>query len=98
VDDRSIRDAVASGVSAVNVTLGYVSGPMDPFEYTVGSIGAWDRLLRERADHLVKVNTADDILRARREGKVGVFYGSRTPCSWATGLSGSASSPTWACE
>ncbi|HEY1930037.1 MAG TPA: membrane dipeptidase [Caulobacteraceae bacterium] len=75
VDDRSMRDALASGVSAVNITLGYVSGPMDPFEYTVGSIGAWDRLIRERADHLVKVNAADDILRARREGKVGVFYG-----------------------
>ena len=75
VDDRSIRDALASGVTAVNMTLGYVSGPMDPFEYTVGSIGAWDRLLRERADHLIKVNTAEDILRARREGKVGVFYG-----------------------
>ncbi|HEX4742327.1 MAG TPA: membrane dipeptidase [Caulobacteraceae bacterium] len=75
VDDRSIRDALASGVSAVNITLGYVSGPMDPFEYTVGSIGAWDRLLRERADHLIKVNTAADILKARSEGKVGVFYG-----------------------
>jgi len=75
VDDRSIRDALASGVSAVNITLGYVSGPMDPFEYTVGSIGAWDRLLRERADHLIKVNTAADILRARSEGKVGIFYG-----------------------
>ncbi|HSZ51229.1 MAG TPA: membrane dipeptidase [Caulobacteraceae bacterium] len=75
VDDRSIRDALASGVSAVNITLGYVSGPMDPFEYTVGSIGAWDRLIHERADHLIKVNTADDILRAQRESKVGVFYG-----------------------
>ena len=75
VDDRSIRDALASGVSAVNITLGYVSGPMDPFEYTVGSIGAWDRLLRERADHLIKVNTAADILKARSEGRVGIFYG-----------------------
>ena len=75
VDDRSIRDALASGVSAVNITLGYVSGPMDPFEYTVGSIGAWDRLLRERAAHLIKVNSADDILRARSEGKIGIFYG-----------------------
>jgi membrane dipeptidase len=75
VDDRSIRDALASGLTAVNMTLGYVSGPMDPFEYTVASIGAWDRLLRERADHLIKVNSAADILRAKREGKVGVFYG-----------------------
>ena len=75
VDDRAVRDAVASGLTAVNVTLGYVAGPMEPFEYTVQSIAVWDRLLRERSVHLVKVNTAADILRAKSEGKVGVFYG-----------------------
>ena len=47
---RATVPARPSGVSAVNITLGYVSGPMEPFEYTVGSIGAWDKLLRERAD------------------------------------------------
>lgn len=38
VDERALRDAHASGITAVNVTLGYVAGPMEPFEYTVGSI------------------------------------------------------------
>jgi membrane dipeptidase len=75
VDDRAIRDALASGVTAVNITLGYVAGPMEPFEYTVASIAAWDRLLRQRSGALLKVNTAGDILRAKSEGKVGVFYG-----------------------
>ena len=28
IDDRTLRDAHASGLSAVNVTLGYVAGPM----------------------------------------------------------------------
>ena len=75
VDDRAVRDALASGVTAVNVTLGYVAGPMEPFEYTVASIAAWDRLLRQRANALIKVNTSGDILRAKAEGRVGVFYG-----------------------
>ena len=75
VDDRAVRDALASGVAAVNVTLGYVAGPMEPFEYSVQSIGAWDRLLRQRSDHLLKIYTAGDIVRAKAEGKVGVFYG-----------------------
>src|SRR4051794_18419406 len=35
---RVIADARASGMNAVNVTLGYVAGPMEPFEYTVGDI------------------------------------------------------------
>lgn len=75
VDDRAVRDALASGVTAVNVTLGYVAGPMEPFEYTVKSIAAWDQLLRQRSAALMKVNTAADILRAKAEGKVGIFYG-----------------------
>jgi membrane dipeptidase len=75
IDDRSIRDALASGLTLVNITLGYVAGPMEPFEYTVKSIGAWDRVLRERPDSLLKVNTAADIRRAKAEGKIGVLYG-----------------------
>jgi membrane dipeptidase len=75
VDDRAVRDALASGVTAVNITLGYVAGPMEPFEYTVQSIAAWDRLLRQRSGALIKVNTAADILRAKAEGNVGIFYG-----------------------
>ena len=42
IDDRTLRDAHASGLSAVNVTLGYVAGPDEPFEYTLRTIGTWD--------------------------------------------------------
>jgi membrane dipeptidase len=75
VDARAIADAKASGVCAVNITLGYVSGPMDPFAYTIQTIGVWDRILRDHPADLIKVDRAADILRARDEGKVGVIYG-----------------------
>jgi membrane dipeptidase len=75
VDDRAIRDTKAAGLTAVNITLGYVAGPMDPFEYTIQTIGTWDRILRERGETLLKVNSAADIERARTEGRVGVIYG-----------------------
>jgi len=75
VDDRAIAEAVASGLTAVNITLGYVAGPMDPFEYTIRTIGVWDRILRDRSARLLKVDTAADILRARTEGRIGVIYG-----------------------
>jgi membrane dipeptidase len=75
VDERAIRDALASGLTAVNITLGYVAGPQDPYEYTITSIGAWDRVLRRYPHALLKVNAAADILRAKAEGKVGVIYG-----------------------
>lgn len=75
VDERALRDAHASGITAVNVTLGYVAGPMEPFEYTVGSIAEWEALIRAHSSDLLKVCTAADIEKAKAEGRVGVIYG-----------------------
>jgi len=55
VDARSIADARASGLSAVNITLGYVAGPADPFDYTETTIGEWDSILRAHPADLLKV-------------------------------------------
>jgi membrane dipeptidase len=75
IEPRVLADARASGMNAVNATLGYVSGPAEPFEDTIRGIGFWDARLRSHPDQLLKVLTAADILRARREGKIGVIYG-----------------------
>jgi membrane dipeptidase len=75
LNERAINDAFASGVNAINVTLGYVSGNMEPFEYTISEIGQWDALLRANSSRLLKVYTASDILLARGEHKIGVIYG-----------------------
>lgn len=75
IDERALKDVFASGVNAVNVTLGYVSGDMEPFEYTIAEIGLWDALVRAHPDKLLKIYNAADLLRARAEHKVGVIYG-----------------------
>ena len=72
---RVLADARASGMDAVNITLGYVAGPMEPFEYTVREIGIWDWRVRRHPADLLKVLSAADILRARRERKIGLIYG-----------------------
>jgi membrane dipeptidase len=72
---RALGDAAASGLTAINITLGYVSGKMEPFEYTVAEIGKWDAMLRAHPDRLLKVNSAADILVAKEQHKVGVIYG-----------------------
>jgi membrane dipeptidase len=74
VDERAIADSLASGLNAVNVTLGYVAGAMEPFEYTIREIGVWDRIVRDNP-RLLKVLTAADILRARAEHRLGVIFG-----------------------
>ena len=75
LSDRVIADARASGLTALNITLGYVAGDDEPFEETVRTIGRWEARLRSRPNDLLKVLEAADILRARREGKIGVIYG-----------------------
>src|SRR5277367_1051974 len=75
IDARTFRDAHASGLSAVNVTLGYVAGPDEPFEYTIRTIGTWDDVLRNNPKDLSKVYTAADILAARDTGRIGIIYG-----------------------
>jgi membrane dipeptidase len=75
LNKRAINDALASGLTAINVTLGYVAGDMEPFEYTVAEIGAWDARLHANAEHLLKVYGVADILRARSERKLGVIFG-----------------------
>lgn len=75
LDQRTLKDAHASGVSAINCTLGYVAGPGDPFEATVSDIALYDRMIADYSGDLIKVLSAADILRAKREGKIGLIYG-----------------------
>ena len=75
IEPRVLADARASGMNAVNVTLGYVAGDMEPFEHTIREIGLWDARLRNHPGELLKVLTAADILRARATRRIGVIYG-----------------------
>jgi membrane dipeptidase len=75
IEARVLADARASGMNAVNVTLGYVAGPMEPFEHSIRQIGLWEARLRNHADALTKVLSANDLMRAKREGRIGIIFG-----------------------
>lgn len=72
---RVLAESHASGLSAVNATLGYVSGDEDPFEASVRDIAATDALVREHSRDVRKVLTAADIERSRDDGRIGLIYG-----------------------
>jgi membrane dipeptidase len=72
---RVMREAFASGLTAVNVTMGYVAGDMEPFEASVRDIATTDADIRANPTDLLKVYTSADILRAKAEKKVGIIYG-----------------------
>jgi len=75
VDDRVIADARAAGLDAVNVTLGYVSGPDDPHTATIAALDQWDALVLANPHDLTKILRPADFVRARAEGKIGLVYG-----------------------
>jgi membrane dipeptidase len=74
-EERVLREAHASGLTAVNLTLGYTAGEMEPFEYTVRLVARTDAALRRHAADLLKVYAAADILTAKASGKIGIIYG-----------------------
>jgi membrane dipeptidase len=74
-DERVMREAHASGLTAVNLTLGYVFGEMEPFETTVRDIAKTDAQVLADPKNLLKVYTAADVLRAKAERKIGLIYG-----------------------
>ena len=55
VGERVIREAHASGLTAVTLTLGYTAGEMDPFEFTVRDVAHLDSLIRANSRDLVKI-------------------------------------------
>jgi membrane dipeptidase len=75
MDARTIADARASGLTAVNVTLGYVGGPEEPYEESIRTVAMWDDVLRAYPNDLLRVEKASDILRAKNENKIGIIYG-----------------------
>ncbi len=81
IDARAINDTRASGTTAINITLGYVSGPEDPYDYTIRDIAAWDAIIHDRRADLVKILSADDILAAQRENRVGIIFGFQNAAS-----------------
>lgn len=75
VDARTLGDAHASGVTAINVTLGYTMGDFPPYQHTLREIRTWDTIIRTHHQDLMRISTADDIVAAKQQGKIGIIYG-----------------------
>ena len=75
IDARALEDGRLSGVAAMNVTLPWVAGPGDPYTVSVQAISDYDALIAAHPARLLKVGTAADIERAKRDGLTGLIYG-----------------------
>ena len=75
VDERAIKDTHASGLTALNLTVGHAAGDADPFELTLREIAVWDSFISEKSNALRKVLNFEDILTAKAQHQVGLIYG-----------------------
>ena len=74
---RAVAELKASGLSAVNVTVGYVGNDPNLWRITLDGIAQYDRLLAANPDFLMAIRTPGDFVLAKAQGKLGVQYGTQ---------------------
>lgn len=72
---RSIVEMRATGVSAVNQTVGVVGNRPNAWEETLASIATFDKVLAANPAFLMHVRNAADFAAAKAQGKLGIYYG-----------------------
>ncbi|WP_343732824.1 membrane dipeptidase [Duganella sp.] len=75
IDARALADARASGLTAFNMTIGYVFGDGDPYEKTLADVQAWNAFIQRRSSDLLLVRSAADIRQAQAGNRIGVILG-----------------------
>ena len=69
--ERIFRQMREGGVSAVHATICY----HENFRETVANLSAWGRRFERHPDLIFHGRTADDVRRARSEGRTAIFFG-----------------------
>lgn len=75
-DKEYFKFLKSSGISAVHVTLVYHENARE----TLSQFAKWHGFFEEFKDVIMPVMSSDDILKAKAQGKVGVFFGAQN-CS-----------------
>jgi membrane dipeptidase len=70
LSDAMVRNAAASGITAINLT---VDG--SDFPTTMRRIGTWERELNVHGDVLMRVRSRKDLDEAKRTRRLGIIYG-----------------------
>jgi membrane dipeptidase len=75
LDAGELADIRASGVTAINFTVGAVGSYANDYDETVQNIAHWDAQIAAHPDALVKIVLGADIAQAKRSGRLGIIYG-----------------------
>jgi len=73
--EKIFRELRAGGITAIHVTICY----HENFRETIANIGQWNRWFQDFPDLICPARTADDVRRAKREGRTAVIFGFQNP-------------------
>lgn len=71
----NIADVKASGITAINVTVGGVGSYAKDFEDALRNIAFWDGQIEAHPDVLMKIKGSADLDESKRTGRCGLIYG-----------------------
>lgn len=72
---QALADVKASGVTAVNLTVGSVGNGPGKFEETITAIAFAEQQIAEHDGHFMKVLASRDLRAAKATGRMGLIYG-----------------------
>jgi membrane dipeptidase len=75
LDAGELADIRASGLTAMNFTVGSVGSYANDFDETIGNIAYWDREIAAHPDLLMKITRGAQLDEAKRAGRLGIIYG-----------------------
>lgn len=75
LDAADLADVRASGVTAVNLTVGSVGSYARDYDGAIEQIAHWDNEIAAHPDVLMKFRNARDLAEAKRTGRLAIIYG-----------------------
>jgi len=75
LDAAELADIRASGLSAMNFTVGSVGRYANDYEESIKNIAYWDREIAANPGVFMKVTQGAQIEEAKRSGRLGIIYG-----------------------
>ena len=75
LDAADLADVRASGLTAVNLTVGSVGRYARDYEGAIEGIAHWDSEIAAHPDVLMKFQRSNDLAEAKRSGRLAIIYG-----------------------
>jgi membrane dipeptidase len=86
LDAKELVDIRASGITALNFTVGGVASYANDYAETVQNIAFWDSEIAKHPEALLKITRGTQIDEAKRSGRLGIIYGFQDTTSYGENL------------